>query len=196
MEMLTGNPTQDINTLVKIQNEAHHATEKEEGEVIAEVAEKLILEKRKELLSVFKQLQHKKDGAKAHLARYPNIVDNATSNTLRNEVVKKAIHLVTPRRYSTGEDFVILSGPGECRGILSQYNSSLILDFSPDNSPYKLIEYGEHVAAQVSSTYPKVQAHSQQRAGDPICDYYKLALPTKGDRSVIVIADGCGWGKT
>eukprot|EP01103_Thecamoeba_quadrilineata_P000992 TRINITY_DN1087_c0_g4_i1.p1 TRINITY_DN1087_c0_g4~~TRINITY_DN1087_c0_g4_i1.p1 ORF type:complete len:610 (-),score=107.04 TRINITY_DN1087_c0_g4_i1:171-1967(-) len=53
-----------------------------------------------------------------------------------------------------------------------------------------LVSHGNLVSCQGSSTYPML--NENQRAGDPLCDYFSVDV---FDRAIIVsICDGCNWG--
>ena len=127
-----------------------------------------VVEERRELMRLYKQLKAKEDKKKFLLDLDANIKDLITPErriALENSIVKQ------PLKKTESEVFLAtISGP----------------NFDETTRCYQ-----DYIAARSSSTYPILQ---NGRAGDPICDFYYVRLFEQGTM-ILALADGCSWGE-
>ena len=127
-----------------------------------------VVEERRELMRLYKQLKAKEDKKKFLLDLDANIKDLISPErriALENSIVKQ------PLKKTESEVFLAtISGP----------------NFDETTRCYQ-----DYIAARSSSTYPILQ---NGRAGDPICDFYYVRLFEQGTM-IVALADGCSWGE-
>jgi hypothetical protein len=122
-----------------------------------------LLQKRKRLMVLFKQLKNQKEIQRKELIKYPNIL------SLRKR--KEYIEAVPNNK------------------VMAMEGVQLLGSLAGPEPNEQLVQYHDWACCQTVSTYPKIGG---RRAGDPICDVFRLDILDCA--WIVAVADGCNWG--
>jgi len=159
--------TLNLSDTIKLLLKRQQAAEREGLTAEVEKLEKDILQKRRELLKLYRELKLK-DDARTRL----KIVDQSISELIRKtNLLDKDQKISREKLQSTESEIFLASVVGP------NYDESIRV-------------YKNLLAARSVSTYPSMDG---VRAGDPICDYYFIRVFAQA--TIFSLADGCNWGE-